>query len=499
MHWYLPNEVLRQVLLSVTPNDLIALASTTRHFRRAVPACIDYDLAKQHVLAASGADVSTPPRQTRKHRLLVRLDHPLLFEHAVATVWLYGISESKMVKLWRKPWRPKEKADARSEAVRLHRVRVLQAAVKKRVAILPNTLYIPFILTLDENSIKDVLLMAAIIKSIDLFEDLRSAIPRVIHDRSNPESPLFMAFINACVENGFRDGLQLICNKQPMHPLFRSHRKALFQSAITSRNSEIVELLLDNRASPNSLLGDREPKPALFHALADEQVHVSPSPPESRSRHGRLLCAILLDVKPNDLIAIAAVNRHLRCTVPVCIDSALAKCHVTALSAIIAVAVSMSPYSKVSEALRHLHFDHPLLFEHAVAVLSRYGISRHVTKAIWGKRWYPNEPAVDAKSEAIRLHRVRFMRGALQNQVSQLRSASAKHWALTMDKQSIIYAAEMAGLIKSTDLLGDLLSAFPETLTGKSPCLSMGAVDLHAPVEWPWEFEEMSLWQGLWI
>ncbi|KAJ3117731.1 hypothetical protein HDU96_005861 [Phlyctochytrium bullatum] len=271
----LPAELLRIVVQSVTPNDLITLASLNRHLRHAVIGCIDYDLAKLHITVAAGVDPADPPFEVPEHLHRIHFDHRLLFEHAVAAVSLFHISEFNLEAIWGNPWRSEwadKEGRPRVEACRPHRARVLQAAVNKRISMLPDTSSVPFVLDLNEAEIEDVAHMAGIVMSLDLLNDLRNAFPNQVNDRSHPESTSFQSFLFACAEIGFRNGLSLICNNK--HPLFRRHRKYLLQVAIDFDQVTIVELLLDNGVSANSILGEFEPKRAIFYALEDSGAEV---------------------------------------------------------------------------------------------------------------------------------------------------------------------------------------------------------------------------------
>ncbi|KAJ3110633.1 hypothetical protein HDU96_006399 [Phlyctochytrium bullatum] len=113
-----------------------------------------------------------------------------------------------------------------------------------------------------------------------------------------------------------------------------------------------------------------------------------------------LLRSILLDVGPLDVITLASVNRHLRRAVPACIDFALASDHITPLDL------------WFGNPLTYIPFEHPLLFEHSVAAISRFQIVLDDLEYMWGEDWLPR--GMDAKKEEIRLIRVRALRAAVQ-------------------------------------------------------------------------------------
>ncbi|KAJ3109974.1 hypothetical protein HDU96_007004 [Phlyctochytrium bullatum] len=185
-----------------------------------------------------------------------------------------------------------------------------------------------------------------------------------------------------------------------------------------------------------------------------------------------LLRSILLHVRPKDLITVASTNRQLRHAVSTCVDYALAWQHISALD---------FEY----EILRSIPFDHPLLFEHSVAAISHFSISSTDIDYIWGRYW------MDAKEE-IRLHSVRRLRTAVQRRLRPKRyecqakerpeedeffKAIVDHLvqeyadAVGSDDGSnhgsgafweLHQASELAGFMKSVDLLDDLRQAFPD-------------------------------------
>ncbi|KAJ3117832.1 hypothetical protein HDU96_005419 [Phlyctochytrium bullatum] len=87
-HPSFPTELLRTVFLHVYPNDLITVAAANRHLHRAVPQCIDYALAKRHVLEENdrGGFYDNDARS-------IYYNHHLLFKHTVAVFAVFGIKE----------------------------------------------------------------------------------------------------------------------------------------------------------------------------------------------------------------------------------------------------------------------------------------------------------------------------------------------------------------------------------------------------------------------
>ncbi|KAJ3100964.1 hypothetical protein HDU96_010179, partial [Phlyctochytrium bullatum] len=120
---------------------------------------------------------------------------------------------------------------------------------------------------------------------------------------------------------------------------------------------------------------------------------------------------ILFHLHPNELPTLAAVNLHLRNILTGCIDLALAKYHLDAHP--------YSPnaeeaYESVEKILQAIHFDHPLLFEHNVAIVARHG-------EIWrSETWVMGRFKCDFDTrgdwemiEGLRLRRVEAVKTAL--------------------------------------------------------------------------------------
>ncbi|KAJ3114753.1 hypothetical protein HDU96_001696 [Phlyctochytrium bullatum] len=260
----LPSEVLRTILLDVKPNDIIAIASANWHLRRAVPACIDHALAKRH-MAAAGCEPSGPvPKELR----LIHFDHRLLFEHAVVVVSLYGISNKAAGWIWGNKWKPHLR-DEKAEEIRRKRLHVVRTALKKRISLLIDSATDPFILTLDENNAQYAFEMAGLLRSIELFDQLRGVFPAAINDQSRCRA--FRRFIFGCAASGFCDGLILIPRE---HPILHSDMDCgiMIQTAVESRHLPAVKFLLDIGVPVNYDVDDSdiEIKPPLLFALEDD-------------------------------------------------------------------------------------------------------------------------------------------------------------------------------------------------------------------------------------
>ncbi|KAJ3100510.1 hypothetical protein HDU96_010304, partial [Phlyctochytrium bullatum] len=159
------------------------------------------------------------------------------------------------------------------------------------------------------------------------------------------------------------------------------------------------------------------------------------------------LRSIILYVQPNDLPTLAAVNRHLRRTVPVCVDFEAAKHHLEARHHAL-------EQPSVKQVLQGWHFDHPLLFEHTVAAIARYGLSE--TKEVIGKFTW-DQATIDDTSEDVRLRRVAAVRTVVRkrlwpNQQQQQEDAF---------KNLLVEAATTAAHLRSLDLLAELRERFP--------------------------------------
>ncbi|KAJ3102793.1 hypothetical protein HDU96_009519 [Phlyctochytrium bullatum] len=197
------------------------------------------------------------------------------------------------------------------------------------------------------------------------------------------------------------------------------------------------------------------------HAEKRPAIISSPSFPNE------LLRTVLLYIEPLDLVALAAVNRHLRHAVPECIDQALAKYHIAQFPEhgfIWFVRVADEWTGETSD--REIPFDHRMLFEHAIAAISRFKIGGDNTYAVWRKHWQFCK--TDAKKEELRLHRVRVLRTAVQRRLWPFSSSSDDDRTpfdpvqIEDEIKQLLEAVRMAGLMRSFDLLDDLRRAFPE-------------------------------------
>ncbi|KAJ3115812.1 hypothetical protein HDU96_011090 [Phlyctochytrium bullatum] len=163
-----------------------------------------------------------------------------------------------------------------------------------------------------------------------------------------------------------------------------------------------------------------------------------------------VLRTVLLNVHPNDLITVAAVNRQLHQRVPKCIDHALAKRHI------------LDRFS--THDLRSIPYDHALMLKHTVARFALCGIDKCFARSVWGLDWMPH-PMAD---EEIRVNRVRALREGFAKR-EWLRPTSAdtpKDPELDIDDiEALEDAAEVAGFMRSTELFKDIRRAFPGAIT----------------------------------
>ncbi|KAJ3095936.1 hypothetical protein HDU96_000987 [Phlyctochytrium bullatum] len=181
-----------------------------------------------------------------------------------------------------------------------------------------------------------------------------------------------------------------------------------------------------------------------------------------------VLRSILLHVLPNDLLALALADRHHRRAVPACTDYAMARHHVLVLDELDAAAVCYvhavvtdeeppdEEPPKAYDASEPIGYDHPLLFHHTVAEFAIHGISERVASNMWERQWKARG-VEGQKEESIRLNRVRALRA----------SVAKREWVVdpALDEkamETIAEAVEMAGFMRSLDLLDDLRSTFPD-------------------------------------
>ncbi|KAJ3107870.1 B-cell lymphoma 3 protein [Phlyctochytrium bullatum] len=167
-----------------------------------------------------------------------------------------------------------------------------------------------------------------------------------------------------------------------------------------------------------------------------------------------LLRGVLLHVRPKDLLTLSAANRHLRIAVAACIDHDLAKHQIARTKVEESYGDDTEPHEGF---LDEIPFNHVLLrFHHTAAAFLHHGVQMDVAYNVWGPDWRSLE-ALSA-TEALRADRVRALRIAVQ-------SAS---WLVTPDETELdimqMYmgdATEMAGLLKSMELLEDLRRVLP--------------------------------------
>ncbi|KAJ3093252.1 hypothetical protein HDU96_002453, partial [Phlyctochytrium bullatum] len=164
-----------------------------------------------------------------------------------------------------------------------------------------------------------------------------------------------------------------------------------------------------------------------------------------------VLRTVFLHVQPNDLPTLAAVNRYLRHAVHFCVDTELAKHHIATLD---------------RGRSQRLHFDHPLLFQHTVAAIARYGFlqlgwtfkqPRKKPGVGWTFEQTPEQPATSSMhmSENVRLHRVAVMRTVVEKGFWPSPKFDDFHEQLTE-------ALHTAVDLRSVDLLTDVRQSFPE-------------------------------------
>ncbi|KAJ3106651.1 hypothetical protein HDU96_008145 [Phlyctochytrium bullatum] len=171
-----------------------------------------------------------------------------------------------------------------------------------------------------------------------------------------------------------------------------------------------------------------------------------------------VLRSILLGVRPNDLITLASANRYLRHAVSACIDYDLARHHLAQFR------------EWHQEILQSIPFEHPLLFEHSVAAISRFRIYPEKVNCIWGDDWQPI--GMDAGKERIRLIRVRALRTAVQRRLwpsSESEDTPFDPAESEDDMETLVEAVAMAGYMRSLDLLADLRNAYPDAFADAFP------------------------------
>ncbi|KAJ3107874.1 hypothetical protein HDU96_007757, partial [Phlyctochytrium bullatum] len=264
----LPPELLRTILLHVHPNDLITLASVNRHLRRSIPTCVDYALARRHVLVVN--------HHLDLLRLIwhVRYDHPLLFKHTVAEFAVGGISRRVATNVWCLSWSLIPSDREKEQAIWLNRVNALRESIERREWAIPESEDGRLGLTdLQVTTVADAVKMAAIMWSMDLLDALRDAFPDNIS--YDPECVLFRKFLFASALEGFCDGLELIPSNRDILNVFDEEEDAcLLQLACRFGHVPAIELLIQKGASVNLSPGETNVEPILFSHIANDQVSV---------------------------------------------------------------------------------------------------------------------------------------------------------------------------------------------------------------------------------
>ncbi|KAJ3118139.1 hypothetical protein HDU96_003668 [Phlyctochytrium bullatum] len=259
---FCPVEVLQLILIHLLPSDLPPLAGSNRHLRYAVKASCDHLFAMRHL--RSTENLIRRRGMSRRQDLVLpracgRFDHPILLEHLVAAIEVYGLSKLNADKLWGKA-RTHAGTDRRSEGLRLHRVRAARTAVER--GVWPARQAWDFGMQLDCAAE-----MAGYLRSMDLFEDLCLRFPE------NMSESLLKGPLHA-------DGLALI---PPHHNVLSRHTASsltLLDLAINSSSTSAVQALLELGAPANPLgsafawpaplhtaLSARDPNPGIVQLL----------------------------------------------------------------------------------------------------------------------------------------------------------------------------------------------------------------------------------------
>ncbi|KAJ3096475.1 hypothetical protein HDU96_000761 [Phlyctochytrium bullatum] len=284
-HTAFPTELLRSVLIHVHPNDLISIAAANRHLRSAVPACIDFPLAKRQVSQLTSVEDSSEDDdfgdyddvsvsyELQDQLRSIRFDHPLLrYFHTAAAVGLFGMSQTVARCMWGSDWKPSA-TDPKSEALRLHRVHALRAAVQKGFWPTPPFPegWIPPQQSWHQHDehLENAATMAAFMKSTELLDDICAALSAILPEGLPLHSPSMQKFLFASAEVGFCNGLALIPPHDPILSFTNDDGNALLEQATDRDPPDLrtVQLLLEKGAAadPNHIFSKWTPvTTALF-------------------------------------------------------------------------------------------------------------------------------------------------------------------------------------------------------------------------------------------
>ncbi|KAJ3100481.1 hypothetical protein HDU96_010310 [Phlyctochytrium bullatum] len=231
----LPAKALRNVIIYLHPNELPTLAAASRHFRHAVPDCLNFEFAKHHLVAIQRGILQPFPGKVLEQ---IWFDHPLLRHHVVAAFALYQVRRSTLKAVWGEEWK-EAPTDPASEELRLYRVAVLRDAVQS--GTWPSLQRERFFAS--GCSIEGAVKAAGYLRSLDYLEDLRRAFPETITD--DPGSHTYKNFFFASAEVGFADGVKLIPAEHRLLYQSDENEWSVIEFALASHDVETVRALID--------------------------------------------------------------------------------------------------------------------------------------------------------------------------------------------------------------------------------------------------------------
>ncbi|KAJ3114374.1 hypothetical protein HDU96_002179 [Phlyctochytrium bullatum] len=196
----------------------------------------------------------------------------------------------------------------------------------------------------------------------------------------------------------------------------------------------------------HSKMGPSPPAPSATAVAASFQPR-----PTLNGLPVEVLREVVFHLHPNDLLTLAAVNRHLRQLIRlhIRIDTRLAKHHIVAI--LYGTLFDAREQESPDDELKKVQFDHPMLLAHMAVVIDRYGYDS--AKKVF--KWPNRKPGAYGSKEELRLSRVEAMRIIVQS----------GYWPETDDE--VTEAFEAAVDLRSLDLFCDICEQFPERFSDK--------------------------------
>ncbi|KAJ3094068.1 hypothetical protein HDU96_001856 [Phlyctochytrium bullatum] len=243
-HRSFPIDLLPSILIHLHLNDLPTLAAANRHLRLAVAAATTFTFANRHLTAIAYKTESKASALAKKATSqAIDLD-------AIAVVTMHAVS----IKPCRRVWSMQRKAKPIVKDLREARLRAVRTAIQN------NWWPGPRAQTVSTAQIAAAFAVAALMRSLDLLDDLCSRFPVAVGAglRTIP----MQTFLWSCAAEGFVKGSKMIPHNHPILNIrlqrdcgFDKHDRTLLEEASFSRY-KAVKVLLDLGAAVNTDIPD---------------------------------------------------------------------------------------------------------------------------------------------------------------------------------------------------------------------------------------------------